>query len=137
MEYESIKEHYSGLVLKIIFNEGSTCNFEEKILIGLVVWNRLKDRLYQNKYNFNAIEKDFLGYSQIMTIKGNNFDVNVLNNCIKATNRSFNLFRFNEHENLYFFNLSGKLELKYYKLAKYKQKLFKHTFYYITEKKEV
>ena len=136
MEYESIKKHYSGLVLKIIFSEGSTCTIEEKTMIGLVVWNRLRDRLYDNKYQFNEIEKDFLGYSQDMIIKGNNWDIKVLNDCLKAMHRSFTYFRLNEHSELYFFNQSGDLELKYYNLKSYKQPLFKHTFYSIIGEKE-
>lgn len=127
-----------GRTAYLIHAEAEGCTYPEKVMIGIVIWNRLLDIYNKNEYKFKL--EDFEGWDlKKRKIKiTNNIEREALIESINASFESYNIVvnsKNNKYKNVYFFNLSGNMNLRYYNLNKIKKSGFKHTFFEITGKR--
>ena len=115
-----------GECIRMIWNEARNCTYEEKQYIASVYWNRLNSKL-----KFNKPKADFLGLQKNVVIQTNDIDELAFEECVSAAlmTQTEKIRKEIGTNDFIFFNLSGEMKNKYYKLEKFKKNNFKHTFY--------
>ena len=101
-----------GKVAYIIMGEAESCSYMEKVMIGVVLWNRIKEK----HIKFNDIEKDFHGW-QLDKRQIDKIDTEEERQAfIDSVNAAYESYKKSEHNpDLFFFHIGNHDPSSWYK----------------------